>query len=1091
MSTSSETEDYSMEEESYSTKETVATRFVKFNSSQQASNSFNYSRNAMPEIGIYPSSIVFHNTFPNIPVQQKVIITNSGNQEEKFKIYIQGNSEFSVSTTDVQIPQGGTYAFIVSFKPEVVSLYNGSLIIEGRTSRSISITGHCIPSPLEFPEPESPVWIFPKIKSSKSIEIANKSLSMSLSVTLATNCLAFTVRPNALQIPPSSTSEINLTYDPQLSGCSQPQIFIQCDESGDSADIPLTFSTPKPKIEVDFGIVSLGIHSVQVLKLKTPSIPPTIPWPFTLENLSHDNEPQRKFVFGFTPREVGDVRTSVQLIDYDVELRALAVDPPYRLKIPQSFPSKPFSIQNISDNMLRLQFNVIPDVYGLDFTKAKLRPSQSAEYHIFLHERTKSKDNLILQIYWKYIDGRIVCDNHEIPSTQIQGSFIIGDDEMELRKNRESMSTQKDLDSINRTNVSKKSKRNRNKNQDIESEENTEVLMSTALSPTKTEYPSSIKAINADKMSNNSKTSYSLTNPIVSSSQIIPFFKVSSTNPASFELIINSESQFNCEAPDWINIPHYLRSNEPITLKCSSIPTSMTISSLSISTQNSQLDIPVIAYRGQSKLDIPTKISLDPVTSKQFNTKIIITNTGSRAGFIAFTSPQELDCVLVSPPIAVIQPNNSTEFTFVVKSEESFSYPLISYSSDEIIRQMKALVSPKDMFSTAFADIETKDELSFFSTIIQQCKPRDINKLFKKYTAVTQILLLGEKKMENQFSEVTISPTQIEFIGNEKMRLSLLNLSSNPLDFTAISPTSNVVITPLSGEVSPYSEAVLHVQMLHPCVTSLKVTCGTQVFKVPLSQISSPSKRKKYKTYKEDTIIEKKNKRPVSFLNDFDPPPNGASGFISTKKSNPVTYFGGFSISDAELDFGTVETGTSKQLEIIISNDENQTLVLKSHSTNPEIFACPDTFNVPPSGKTKIRIEFHPDDTQKYQEMLIIESEDNQLCVKLYGEGTDGAMSLCPMQSTALEFPPCEPGTIRRAQLRISNGTTRKTIISANVEKPFRCPIPQFEIEPQSYVLVPVHFISMKIGHYEAELDLNSIHGSKATVLLIGNCIEY
>lgn len=160
------------------------------------------------------------------------------------KFLSRGDSDFETATNALALPPGGTMSIIVSFTPKTVGLFHGSLLLHGRSSLAVSITGHSIPSPLEFPSPESDFWIFPKRSIEKILTLSNQSLSLPLRVVLASNCSAFRVSPSEVEIAPASSSDVKISFSMKQKLPKDPTLSIQCAQSGDSKMIPFRWKHP-------------------------------------------------------------------------------------------------------------------------------------------------------------------------------------------------------------------------------------------------------------------------------------------------------------------------------------------------------------------------------------------------------------------------------------------------------------------------------------------------------------------------------------------------------------------------------------------------------------------------------------------------------------------------------------------------------------------------------------------------------------------------------------------------------------------------------------------------------------------------------
>jgi hypothetical protein len=277
-----------------------------------------------------------------------------------------------------------------------------------RGSALISLTGHCVPSPLDFPPPDDRIWTFPKRAQARIFELKNKSLSLTLSVVLATNSSTFEVNPRVVEIPPANAAEVQITFSPTLPLSDPPALSIQCPQSGDSIVIPLKVTALKPVIKVDFGIVSLDRKQLQTVSFKKPQTPPSISWPFSVVS---SETPQKDMVFRFSPDEVGEFQSRFTLEDVVVEVIGVGVDPPYRISIPEDFPSAPVVIRNVSAGMTMLHLSVLPNSFAVAPTRMELRPNQAISVKIL----GRGKNGLTLLIEWT-TEGHKVVDEDMVLS---------------------------------------------------------------------------------------------------------------------------------------------------------------------------------------------------------------------------------------------------------------------------------------------------------------------------------------------------------------------------------------------------------------------------------------------------------------------------------------------------------------------------------------------------------------------------------------------------------------------------------------------------------------------------------------------------
>ena len=984
------------------------------------------SRSLLPELTVFPLSVKFPTTFPGVALQQKLIVSNGGAEDEDVSITLKGDPEFSVNIETMVVPCGETMSLVVSFVPREVNLYNGSLIIEGRDSVVVALSGHCIPSPLEIPPVESDVWVFANERSEKKFGLRNKSLSVPLKVVLATSSAAFRVVPEEVEIPPASASEITLSYQPK-GKLGKANITIQCAQSGDSAMIPLRVGTGKGTILLDFGVTSVGSTVRKTLKLEEKRMAPRVPSPFSVGN---EKTPSDSFVISFCPEEAGEFESNVDLGDSYLRLTGTAVKRPYRIAVPFGGAIRPIRISNTSNDSLDLAFSLEPSTFGLSVEEARLDPTETVSIEINVPKtkhRTATEVNFV--VTWETSAMDEVRDYYYL--------IIPGTD----RGNHHE--TELDISSS------------------LESDD---------------EYHDPQPATRMTAKSGFSARRSPKREVLTASKSLIVFPSVSSPSKSA-TLTISGADSFQLKKPEWLDIPESVSPDVPFDMYVRSIPTSTICANLTARTMDGSLVIPVIAYRGCARIVMDSVIEMNEVSATQYAAKVTVQNTGGRLGFVVFTQPDENEFrVRVSPIAAVIPPNSSVTVKFVVLSplKDQFSIPVVAYTGDEILRQMDAAVCPSDFFSVAFDDVDVESEISAVAQVLESCKPSDVVSVFKSRLNTTT-LTLNSPEQSFEFKQVTVSPSQIEFIGRDPVKLSILNLSPMNLDFVVTPRSSSLAISPLTGLAAPYGETSITVQMLRPDVTAIEIQCGSEHFTVPVSQMipgKSPEKVIHTEPTKTQHIAAAKPAK-------------------QTRKTPDATKCGGFSVDVTSLRFDNCVFGMLATKTIKLSNDEPSPMILQLSSSNSAVFMCQHSVTVPARGELPVEVDFRPDTTGDFQESLTIENDDNQLVLPLIGHACEDTHA--PETSVAqseLRFPACQPGAIRRAKIRVANRNSRTAVMRTSITSPFSCPYPEFEVEPFSYVLVPIRFIPKEQGVYEGTATFHSLTGSVTKIHLIGTCFE-
>ncbi|EAX95814.1 hypothetical protein TVAG_375230 [Trichomonas vaginalis G3] len=127
-------------------------------------------------------------------------------------------------------------------------------------------------------------------------------------------------------------------------------------------------------------------------------------------------------------------------------------------------------------------------------------------------------------------------------------------------------------------------------------------------------------------------------------------------------------------------------------------------------------------------------------------------------------------------------------------------------------------------------------------------------------------------------------------------------------------------------------------------------------------------------------------------------------------------------------------------------------------------------------------------------EVNALKKVDGEITIKIGGEVLKITTScqekslVVSTSSSAINFPSCKPGTMRRASLKVSNKSSHKTFITAKCEAPFFCPFPEFEIDPMSYVLLPVHFTPQIEDSFNGLLTLETDSRTSVEVIVHGIC---
>jgi hypothetical protein len=364
------------------------------------------SGSVIAEVSVFPTSIRFPNSFPGMSTTQRIILANNGVIDERFKLSLTGDDGFIINESGIVVSPGGTSAVNVSFVPGHVSLFQASLIIEGRTSIVIPLTGHCVPSALELPPLDSPHWEFPKLSGDRLIPIINRAFFLSLAVDFSSDSKAVIVSPVHMDLAPRTRQDLKLIMNPDiLEHDETPSITVVSPKTGEHFSIALCRSGPKPCSILDFGTVSIRTPVDKTLRLAYPKVCPNVAWPFSVTNRDPNGIQQNSFIFRFCANKSGKFCFRLSFEEFDIELVATAVDTPYKIRT-SSKGFGAFVLKNISEEPITLSLAIFPPSCILDVTEASLRPREAMKVHIVGDLRGERR----LLVTWNDREGRTIQD---------------------------------------------------------------------------------------------------------------------------------------------------------------------------------------------------------------------------------------------------------------------------------------------------------------------------------------------------------------------------------------------------------------------------------------------------------------------------------------------------------------------------------------------------------------------------------------------------------------------------------------------------------------------------------------------------------
>ena len=1000
------------------------------------------NRSFTPMIEIFPDVINFTPTFPNVPLSQKITISNSGKSSEKLRISISGDKDvFLSSEKEIELLQGTTMNFFISFIPKTVSLYKASLIIEGRKSIVAPITGHCINSPLVYPSPKSNVWFFEREAAEREITFMNESVSLSLDVNVKTNSSLFKLSSSEFTILPKKKFGLNIAFTPTPSMVDiSPVLTVSCRASGDKIDIPLRIAPPASTKILNFGCALTGkplFHEVQTDK---PYKIPTIQWPFAFEKEYSDDY---LAVFSFCSQKPGTFTYSFELGKNKIVLTASSIKSPYAVDFSCFMDKGYFSIKNVTRSTISLTTASITSSLILDNSKFDLKPLQTININI---AKVKDKQESVYQC----CDVEIRCVINEKSISEIVSIPLIKQEASELHKNSEYIENDELL--VSRSTLYAKTRPIKSVTGTILCEKNEKsfsISQSAQLSPAKR------KSINktSESMHNKSlsishETALRIEDDFLISNEgslrtktkLIPFPQVSKEKVQSFLLSIahdSLDSSIEMELPSWIHTDEGEEDDEGTSFLLTNnyLMTSSIFSQITVKNNADTLKIPAFAYKGSSFFVLENEIITENGTAE-----LKVRNEGTRPGFIAFSVEEDPGFdVLVSPIAAVIPAGCEKSFKFFVSESapQLYDVKIKAISGDEIMRQLRCAVQPGGYFEKSFANVKTKDEISAFRKSLPLFEPKSTVTIFKQLLTKNHIILTsGNYKKKS----IAISSDEIKITNSSDDRVVITNLLSKDVSFTALPTSSSIIVSPTCGMIKKLGDVIIKVTMHEKGEGYVDIRCNNEEYSIHVIQ-----------------------------TRDFYDEP-------------PMSFVCGMKVAD----FGIMRRNESQQIEVPITNYTRNKIIITVKSLNEsqnECFSFASNIAVPPLSEEKLFIDFTAPSSGFFEDELELSFNDEKSKLKLYGKGFTEKHS-------KVDFPSCAVGSQRKAKLKISNKTDEAVRVITTASKPFSFEETDFIIAPRCFVLCPIVFSPKVAGSFKGSGEIRSESGTLTLLSLFGESFQ-
>ena len=754
----------------------------------------NMVNKSIVEISCFPPKIDFTPIYPNSIAYQKLLVINTGIKSEYLSVKLEGSNVFSVNSTGFMLDPDSSHSLIISFRPLKAQDYSATLVLDGRHQLRLSMTGSCLKSPLEIPSEQDPIWSnFHSRQLSAYIPVKNNSKSETLHVEFSTNCNSFKVIPNCLDLNPNSSEHITIKFNPKIEFSKEPHFHAKCEATGDTLTRTLRVISI---LMINFGSIIVGksIRKEVNINFKKNCNFEKIREAFTSVKLPFSFYDSDKFFFSFSPKKGGDFHDTVKIYGYQIDLLGEGVEMPF------SFNDENLRIQNITNDPISLSFSLDSSSAIIVPKNADLQPNAWT----FLNMSRKNTETLSITY-------------HRNDNNDFIWKFII--------------EKEKDASFINQKEIVENSKINNNNNQSHGSLEDP------------SEYFIDPKSDMLFPQKDN----------IVTHPSFISFFQ-SNTNA---RFIITGVDSFEADGPSWLKFPPEVDVDSPIDIECKYFPSSTFVDKIIIQSDSSfPHELPIIGYQGRSEIVCVSRSALTYALDNHYVTRIEVSNCGDLPGFVIFTASEKTKHnIRIHPSASIVYPNSTQAFEFIVdsKPEGGLSIPILLYSCDEIMRQMRSIIYNDDFFDSNIPIDSSKIE-NELRTALQKLKHKEFHSLFKKMLKSKEIELYTFDK-SSSLKRLAVFPLHIESSIGKDSQLSIINMSSSNIAAQFRSYNPGINISPINAIIKAYSEITINIHCSRKLESTISVEYEDDTISVPIKcKDSSPaqryysSRKKKHKT---------------------------------------------------------------------------------------------------------------------------------------------------------------------------------------------------------------------------------------------------
>lgn len=281
-------------------------------------------------IDIFPTTVQFQPQYPRKTGNFTLTISNPSTINKKVGISLNGDTEFSVPNSIIDVEAGSIYSLVLIFHPKKIGTYKTTLKLESvdNTPCFVVIEGKCIKSPLKIHEDLIRQFKFSKINNICTFTVFNRSTKTNLHVYLSSNSKNFSVDLQNLEIEPVSSQDCQITFNGDHNIEEYPELNVQCTETGDSYSIPLTIAEMKNIVTVDFGNFCIGKQKSLKVHLDNTKLKNQPKHPFSIANIGY-----RDIDFIFANDKIGEYEQMLEFENFYLTLKGKTCKPFYSVKI--------------------------------------------------------------------------------------------------------------------------------------------------------------------------------------------------------------------------------------------------------------------------------------------------------------------------------------------------------------------------------------------------------------------------------------------------------------------------------------------------------------------------------------------------------------------------------------------------------------------------------------------------------------------------------------------------------------------------------------------------------------------------------------